>query len=127
MTPFNLVGVNQVMPHLSEKQQFWLNHIQQAYKTQLSLADYAKQHSLELKRFYNARSEFKKLGLLPDQKTAGSHFTPVKVDSVNASPSQLKKTETLKVTTATKVILPNGVEIHLSQLSDKTLQWLVNL
>ena len=79
------------MPHLSKKQQFWLNHIQQAHKTQLSLTDYAKQHSLDLKRFYNARSEFKKLGLLPDQKTVGSNFTPVKVDSVNASPSPLKK------------------------------------
>ena len=56
---------------LTEKQQYWLQHIKQADAFKGSLVDYAKRHQLNEKDLYSWRSQLRKHGIIqpPEQKT----------------------------------------------------------
>ena len=49
---------------LTNKQQFWLSHIQAAQTSQMTLTDYAQANGLAVKDLYNARWKLKKSGHL---------------------------------------------------------------
>lgn len=88
---------------LTEKQQYWLEHVEQAQSQGLSMSAYAKQHDLNLKLFYNMRTIFRQKGVLP-QATDNGLMIPV-------SPPQLQH-ESI----GCRVCLPNGVVIELSDI-----------
>lgn len=50
--------------HLTEKQQYWLDHIQQAEASRQSLRQYAQQQALSLKALYQYRWLLRKKGVL---------------------------------------------------------------
>ncbi len=102
------------------KQQYWLDHILAAKKSELSFADYAKQHQLNIKALYNWRKLLQKKGLLGTAEHKESAF--LKVSSL--------PTNALSNRTSITVTLPNGVRIDIpSIISDlpQLIQTLVKL
>ena len=53
-------------PRLTNKQQYWLEHIRRAKSGQQALTDYAKEHELSLKALYNYHWLLRKKGLLAE-------------------------------------------------------------
>jgi len=89
---------------LTKIQQGWLDHINQATTNNLSMSAYAKQNSLALKSFYNARSSLMKKWILPLR--SGNHLVPLIVAPVS-SPA---------VTTSCRITLCNGVVVELADV-----------
>jgi hypothetical protein len=89
--------------HPTKTQRFWLDHIHKAKSKDQSLADYAKQHSLNLKAFYNYHSILRQKGLLTNTDKNESSF--VAIETVDSS-SRPGKTLT--------VVFPNGIRIEIS-------------
>lgn len=81
---------------MKTKQSGYLHHIQQAQQQNLSLADYARQHGLSVQRLYAARYTAHKA----TRKTSSAFV-----------PAQLSPTATVRV------VLPNGVAIHVTELT----------
>lgn len=51
---------------LTAKQQYWMNHLQAADTSQMSLTEYAKANGLKARDLYNARWKLKRSGQLPE-------------------------------------------------------------
>lgn len=84
---------------LTDKQQFWLNHINEAKAAGLSLADYAQREDLSLQSMYSYVNTLRKKGVLEQQKPSG--FTRV----VPASASTYSPL---------RIYLNNGVRIDVA-------------
>jgi hypothetical protein len=71
----------------TQARQTWLSHIKQCDESQLSMSGYAKTHNLNIRHFYQARSTFRKEGLLggdinssiPAKPTNPTGFTQVRL------------------------------------------------
>jgi transposase len=63
---------------MTKRQQFWLAHIQAAMRSGEQLQQYAKRHGLSVAAFYNAKSVFKRTGLLTSELEP-SAFVPVQI------------------------------------------------
>jgi len=81
---------------LTERQRFWLEHLRACGDS--SLKAYAEAHGLSLGALYEAKSRFRRLGLLGPAKT--SRFT--RVEAGSAPP------------TLCRVRLPNGVFVEVA-------------
>jgi hypothetical protein len=66
---------------MTKRQQFWLEHVHAAMRSGQPLQQYAKRHELSIGALYNAKSVFKRDGLLKSAATqaAPSAFVPVQV------------------------------------------------
>jgi hypothetical protein len=66
---------------MTKRQQFWLAHIQAAMRGGEQLQRYAKRHGLSVAALYNAKSVFKRAGLLKSTSTelAPGAFVPVQI------------------------------------------------
>lgn len=102
---------------LTSKQQFWRDHIVAAQRDQLTYAEYAKQHRLNLKALYNWSMTLRRKGLL---EQPASNFVELKVDKALPTHSAASVTEA-------RVRLVNGVELALSDVNEQTLRWLASL
>lgn len=73
---------------MTQRQQFWLAHIQAALRAGRGLKHYASAHRLSLGALYNAKSVLKRDGLLKSGSTelAASAFVPVQIASQAATP-----------------------------------------
>ena len=70
---------------MTRRQQFWLAHIQAAMRGGQQLQQYAKHHGLSIAALYNAKSVFKRAGLLESASAVQvSAFVPVQI----AAPAQ---------------------------------------
>ena len=85
---------------LTDKQRYWLIHIERCEATGCSMVAYAREQSLDLKQFYNWKMRLSRLGILP----------------------QIPKSETFKrVTvipspefgTGCRIECPNGIRIEV--------------
>jgi hypothetical protein len=87
--------------NLTEKQRYWLNHIQQAKASGQSLSDYAAEHALRLKALYQYRWLLRKKGML---------------DEISESPAFVKVTPPVVPVPQTKVTVhfPNGIRVELA-------------
>ncbi len=90
-----------ITAHLTQKQQYWLEHIQQAHATGQSLSDYAAQHDLRLKALYQYRWLLRKKGVLDEADQAPAF--------VKVSPPVVP----IPQTTVT-VHFPNGIRVELA-------------
>ena len=90
-------------------EQFWLKHSIAAENSNQPLTEYAKQHQLNVKAFYNWRSILRKKKLIPESNLPSSHPSFVKVNS-NSDIATTKRTSDLQIT----VTLPNTVRIDFS-------------
>lgn len=83
---------------ITERQQFWLDHLRSAEAFDGSVADYARAHELTPKELYQWKTILTRRGLLPGKKR-GSDFvqvvTPLPVSSTGVS-----------------LVLPNGVRLE---------------
>lgn len=67
---------------LTKRQRFWLGHIRAATKSGQGLTQYAKGHRLSVGALYNAKSVFKRAGLLgtaPKAELSQAAFVPVQI------------------------------------------------
>jgi hypothetical protein len=87
---------------LTKTQRYWLDHVQSAKTHQQSFSDYAKQHSLNLKAFYNYNAILRKKGLLGDASKKKSSFI-----AVEATTKQLPPGAKLAV------VFPNDIRIEI--------------
>ena len=83
---------------ITERQQFWLDHIQAADVFDGSVADYARAHELTPKELYQWKTILTRRGLLPGKKR-GSDFVQVMTPSPVSS-------------TGVSLVLPNGVRLE---------------
>lgn len=86
---------------LTAKQQQWLSHLEAADEQNLSLAAYAKQECLDLKRLYSWKSQLKQKGLF-SAETDNSFIK-----------AQVSTSVSLSHTTGIHVVLPNGIRLEL--------------
>ncbi len=84
---------------LTDKQRFWLEHIQTAEREGLSPRLYAQRHGLHTAQFYYWRSTLRKRGVLAS-KDEPVELVPVRVHDTR---------------TEVRVHLPNGVVVACSQ------------
>lgn len=73
---------------MTERQQFWLAHIEAAMRSGEQLQRYARQQGLSIAALYNAKSMFKRAGLLNGTaaKRLPNAFVAVQVAPQGASP-----------------------------------------
>ena len=64
-------------PQATERQQFWLSHIEACQQQGISMKDYAQQTGITLRALYDAKHRLIKAGLLPRQKP--SRFQKVEI------------------------------------------------
>jgi hypothetical protein len=97
---------------MTTRQQFWLTHVQAAMNSAQQLQQYAKRHGLSIAALYNAKSVFKRAGLL--QSTSAeqvpSAFVPVQI----AAPDQPSMRCRLQH--------PSGWQLEMERLPDA--KWL---
>lgn len=55
---------------LTAKQQYWLEHLQAADASQMTLTEYAKANGLKARDLYNARWKLKRSGQFPDSSSS---------------------------------------------------------
>ena len=85
---------------ITERQQYWLKHLNSAESSACSLVDYAREHALKSKDLYTWKKRLVDLGhLAGSERRTSRKFVPV-VAASNA------------VATAT-LILPNGIRLKL--------------
>lgn len=69
---------------MTKRQQFWLAHIQAVMRGDEQMQRYAKRHGLSVAALYNAKSVFKRAGLL---KVAASELVPNSFVPVQITPA----------------------------------------
>jgi ribosomal protein L32E len=79
---------------LTERQRFWLKHLESADARKQPLADYARAHKLDAAHLYAYRSRFKRR----DQKSAASPFVQV----------------AYRAPDAVRIELPNGIVLSVT-------------
>ncbi len=84
---------------LTEKQRYWLEHIEMAEREGLSTRAYAERHGIRVAQLYYWRSTLRKRGVLAT-KDEPAEFVPVRVGESR---------------TEVRVHLPNGVVVACSQ------------
>jgi hypothetical protein len=92
-------------PHeLSDKQRFWLGHLQACEDAGISMKAYAERHGLELQQFYFRKGELKKLGIVGGHQKQPS---TVLVTTDFSPPAPAKNDRKIRIE------LPNDVSIEL--------------
>jgi len=96
---------------ITERQQYWLNHIRSADASEGTLVDYAKAQDLKVKDLYQWKTLLVRRGVMSGKAGKPKAFVAVR-ESVTASKATL--------------LLPNGVRIEVSGAIDgETIQSLV--
>ncbi len=83
---------------ITERQQFWLDHLRSAEAFDGSVADYARAEGLTPKELYQWKTILTRRGLLPGKKRS-CHFVQV------VTPSRVSPT-------GVSLVLPNGVKLE---------------
>lgn len=89
---------------LTEKQQFWLEHIQSCARTGLSMKDYAQSHALNVGAFYTWKKTLRRKGVIGPARTAPSplfHKAVISPALVGTARVQLVSGVTLEVDAGT--------------------------
>ena len=91
---------------VTDRQQFWLDHIKTADASAGSLVAYAAAHELQVRDLYQWKTRLNRCGLLPG-KARRSSFVPVTTASATAP-------------TTCSITLPNGVRLQFAGNLDAT-------
>lgn len=90
---------------ITERQQYWLDHIKAATASDGTMADYAVRHELKVGVLYEWKRKLRRLGLLAG-KAPKAGFVPV---AAVVGPS-----------TCCSIVLPNGVRLQFAGDLDAT-------
>lgn len=91
---------------LTQKQQYWLGHIQQAKRRNQSFRAYAEDHGLDLKTLYNRHWQLRKKGLLTEEVSDAAFIEVIR--PVAAAPQAPTFT----------LCFPNGIRVEVSTRLD---------
>lgn len=81
---------------LTERQQYWLSHIQACQQQRISMKDYAQQQGIALHALYDAKCRLNKIGVLSSKPK-----------------SKFQKAEITRVASTLCIIhLPNGIRLE---------------
>ena len=106
---------------LTRKQQFWLDHIQAADRSNGSIAAYAAQHSISAKALYAWKTRLIRQKRYSPTKT--SDFTPIKPSS-----ELLSSLGGLAESPSCRVTLPTGARIEfMGDLTPATVRSILTL
>lgn len=89
-------------PPISERQQFWLEHVQAAVHSDHSQAEYARTHGLKVKDLYQWKTLLTRRGFTFDEQPPSGFV------SVRSSPAA-----------ALTLVLPNGVRLEATGALDE--------
>ena len=64
---------------LTEREQFWLNHLRACRRQGQTVKAYAKAHGLSVSALYTARSALKRRGVLSESSPSAPTFVPVRI------------------------------------------------
>lgn len=106
---------------LTAKQHYWLDQVKAAESSGLSYKAYANQAQIDLKSLYNWKSQFIQKSLLPDSKV--KPFVKVKA----VASRSLEKAVITPKPEPIQVLLPNGIQLTLDQLSKENVNVLLSL
>lgn len=84
---------------LTERQQYWLNHIRACEASGKSIADYAVEHEISAKTMYAGKKMLVKKGILP--RTRSNRFQRAQISSIAVNHDW-------------RIQLPNGVSVVFS-------------
>ena len=100
---------------MTERQQFWLGHIEAAMRGGEQLQGYAKRQGLSVAALYNAKSTLKHAGVLKSAATkrVSNAFVAVEIASQVASPIRCRLQH------------PSGWQLEMERLPDA--QWFRDL
>ena len=104
---------------LTDKQRFWRDHLLAAQASQLSYAQYAKKHSLNLQALYYWSMTLRRKGVLDQPASA---FVELKV-----KPTAQVGADHPSANSSFRARLPNGVVLELEGLNEQMLRWLASL
>jgi hypothetical protein len=97
---------------LTERQQYWLNHIRACEASGKSIADYAVDHDINVKTMYAGKKMLVTKGILP--RTRSNRFQRAQLSSLAANQDW-------------RIHLPNGVSVAFSGAVDaQTLSTVLN-
>jgi hypothetical protein len=99
---------------LSTAQQHQFEHVKSAIASNQPFTAYAKQNDLDIKALYNWKADFVRKGLIPGKKKK----TFTKVSAKVLKPEQISSLQSITA------VLPNGITLNFSTLSQETLQLL---
>jgi len=91
--------------HLTDKQRYWLKHIQACQASGISIKDYAEQQGIQIKSLYYWKKTLVKKGVLPRSRKPripAVTFQRAQVMDKNTADSQWK------------IHLPNGIQVGLT-------------
>ncbi|MBA3562420.1 MAG: hypothetical protein H0W33_00120 [Gammaproteobacteria bacterium] len=97
-------------PELSERQQYWLEHITAADASDGTLVAYAAAHELNVKDLYQWKTAFARRGVLPG-KAGKRAFVRVATPPPPAA----------ALPTSCSITLPNGVRLQVAGALDATM------
>ncbi len=98
---------------LTERQQFWLDHLRACEDSGSSAAQYAKDHDLRVTSLYQRKKQFRKRGLLSTPSCTAPSFVKVRSAPGKASEDVLR------------IFFPNGVRVEwLTSSDDEASQFL---
>ena len=103
------------MAKMTKRQQFWLAHIEAAMISGEQLQRYAKRRGLSVAALYNAKSVFKRMGLL---KSASSTLVPDAFAAVQIAPQGASPIRS-------RLQHPSGWQLEMKRLPEA--QWLRDL
>jgi hypothetical protein len=112
---------NSMPATLTEKQQFWLNHVKTAEASGLSFKAYADDAQIDPKSLYNWKAKFIQKSILNASKP--KPFVKVATKLSRDTESQLRSPRGQTV----KVQLPNGIQLTFETLSREALRLLLAL
>ncbi len=100
---------------LTDKQQYWLAHLQRCQELGQSLSDYAKAHELDLKALYNWKWMLSQRGMTRGAATTSALFSQVKVAQRSSDAS-----------TPIQIQFPNGCLLRCEATDEATLRALTS-
>lgn len=94
------------MKPLTQKQQRWANHISTWQQSNMSQADYCRQHNINQADFYRWKSKLSKLSIDKSFASESESFVSLEVENITPNWVQVKT---------------HDIELHFSTHSDPTL------
>lgn len=100
-------STNTASNELTERQRYWLSHVEQVESQGMPLSEYAKQHGLSIHSLYSTRSWWRQRNRQTNETTP--MFKHLRVTSENHTTGGLR------------IALRNGIDLHLPPLDNTSL------
>ena len=105
--------MQKMIPALTERQRFWLEHIRACEASGKSMAEYATEHGVKVRAMYSGRKILVNKGVLPSEQQTRFQRVQVMATSVNQQ---------------WRIGLPNGVSVAFAgEVDSRALTTVLNV